>query len=1234
MPPKKGKRGGDDSDEDGPSAASLLPMPGKPAKKKGNADSDDEGKAKGRSQQKKEAAAAAKESSSNNDTSGGGGKKNKRGKRGGGDSDEEDDVVVPPPSIPSSTTTKGGGGGDKKGASTAPLPAPAKKKGGGKGKRGGEEDDDDDDNDAVGMLSGMPTPLGAKGSKLAAARDNDEEDDEENIKKKAGGGGGGKKKKGKKPGRQGEDSDDELIPTTLLSTTTTTSNEDISTKNTSPILDVLPTPSSSKTASKAKKTQSKNNTKNSRFEFVDEDEEDDDEDDKEDIAVSAAAIAQAHEKERQAQEEKKKKVEEQERARVVKEEEEKIAAAAAIATAALLAAEAEQAAALAQAQQSASTDGGDVLDFGLKKKKKKKAFILSEDGDEETNTQPASAPAATLPVPSTPTLASSAPSSSITSSSSVGATSPVSSSSVKAKKEAAKAARELAASASAASASTASTAMSSTSPPSSLSKQPSTSNVTTIEDDEDTNKDEKVEGGDDGGVFFGEAEMGASGFINRSAGASEGYTGKDSDGNPIGFDGEQVSSELASALVNLAKGKKLSNRESKLTKQYEEDRASRGPMKAGGDLLKEGDEFGLRNFALSQQSKAKSGTAYDAATENSKDVVIENFSINANKKQLFVNAALRIAHGRRYGLIGPNGQGKSTLLKYMAARELAIPARIDLLYVEQEVVADDTPAIQAVLKADKKRAALLLEEKEILEFLDREDANESKRVSGGKSVPAAATESERNKREDRLNAVYEELAASKADASEAAARSILSGLGFTVDMQERPTKQFSGGWRMRISLARALFMQPDLLLLDEPTNHLDLNAVIWLEDYLSRWKSTLLVVSHDQDFLSGVVTDIIHLEEQKLFYYKGNYDDFKAMHEQKMEKQQKDYDKQQKQLQQMKAKGKSSKEADAVAKSRAKREGAANDKKKGGNTSSADLEGSDMTAGSEHLIKRPREYIVRFNFRDPDPLAPPVMSVNNVSFRYGPKYPYLFKDLNFGIDQKSRIAIVGPNGVGKSTLLNLLIGDLNVIEGDVVRNRFLKVGKYSQHFVDVLPMDKRPVDFIMQFHDETPGDKLGNARALLGRFGLEGHAHTIEMRDLSGGQKARVVFAGLALAAPHIMVLDEPTNNLDIESIDALGDALTQYEGGVVLVSHDSRLIRNAECQLWVCDKQSVKPFDGNIDDYRASMIQDIHKEEEEIRKQQAAELAAAEEQRMAAFRARLIERKRAQAQAQTQTAK
>ena len=737
-------------------------------------------------------------------------------------------------------------------------------------------------------------------------------------------------------------------------------------------------------------------------------------------------------------------------------------------------------------------------------------------------------------------------------------------------------------------------------------------------------------------VFYGEAEMGVVAGAGAATGGGAGYTGSDKDGQPVGYDGEPITSELSAALYNLAQGKSLSNRERKLTKAYEEERAKRGPMKAGGALTREGDEFGLRNFALSQQSKAagKAG-AVDAAAENAKDVVIENFSINANKKQLFVNAQLRIAHGRRYGLVGPNGQGKSTLLKYMASRELAIPSRIDMLYVEQEVVADETPAIQAVLKADKRRAALLEEERAILAFLDAQDADDAARARGARPAGAAASEAERGAREDRLNAVYEELAVMKADASEALARSILAGLGFTPDMQERPTRQFSGGWRMRISLARALFMQPDLLLLDEPTNHLDLNAVIWLEDYLGRWRSTLLVVSHDQDFLSGVVTDIIHLEEQKLHYYKGNYDDFKAMHQQKMEKQQKDYDKQQKLLQQLKLKGRSSKEADAAAKSRAKREGGGGKGKGGGGPGggggagggSAGGDGDEAAVGEEHLVKRPREYVVHFAFKDPEELPPPVLSVNNVSFRYGPKYPYLFRDLNFGIDQKSRVAIVGPNGVGKSTLLNLLIGDLQIEEGEVARNRFLegRVGKYSQHFVDVLPMDKAPVEYVMSFRDDTPGDKLGNARALLGRFGLESHAHKIPMRDLSGGQKARVVFAGLALQSPYIMVLDEPTNNLDIESIDALGEALTAYRGGVVLVSHDSRLIRNAGCHLWVCDKQTVKPFDGDIDDYRESMITSIHKEEEALRAEQARAAAEEEARRMAEFRKRVVERKKMQ---------
>lgn len=654
----------------------------------------------------------------------------------------------------------------------------------------------------------------------------------------------------------------------------------------------------------------------------------------------------------------------------------------------------------------------------------------------------------------------------------------------------------------------------------------------------------------------------------------------------------------------------LSNKERRTYAAWMDSEASKSATTAGygagGKVVSKDDEYGIKAFSVSQSAKLMAGDS--AAAENSKDILIENFNITAHKKQLFKNAELRIAHGRRYGFVGPNGQGKTTLLKHIAARELAIPHRISILYVEQEVIADDTPAVQAVLKADKKRATLLEEEKTILAALEKADAAEE---AGSTSAEAGIlTDAARGKMEDRLNAVYEELSAMRADASESQARRILAGLGFTADMMDAPTKHFSGGWRMRISLARALFMQPDLLLLDEPTNHLDLNAVIWLEDYLQKWKSTLLIVSHDQDFLSSVVTDIIHLEECKLWYYRGNYDDFKEMHAQKVAKQWKDWEKQQKSLKALKDKGASSKEAKDKAASRAKREAAGGSKKdkKAAAAAGGGMGRDDDDDGrrEDELIIKPREYRVSFAFNDPDELPPPILSISRMSFRYGEKYPWLFKDVDLGIDQGSRVAIVGPNGVGKSTFLSLLIGDLAPTDGEVTRNRFLRVGKYSQHFVDVLPMGKTPVEFLQSLHTDL---SYQAGRAVLGRFGLEGHAHTIPASELSGGQKARVVFANLSLSAPHIMVLDEPSNNLDAESIDALGDAIREFEGGVVLVSHDARLIRNAGCVLWVCNEQTVKPYDGDLDDYKHSLLEAIHKDdaalEAALEKQRAAEEAA-----------------------------
>jgi len=286
-------------------------------------------------------------------------------------------------------------------------------------------------------------------------------------------------------------------------------------------------------------------------------------------------------------------------------------------------------------------------------------------------------------------------------------------------------------------------------------------------------------------------------------------------------------------------------------------------------------------------SQAEKSAAKLVQLENAVDIKVDNFSIAARGKDLFVNASLTITDGRRYGLVGPNGHGKTTLLRHIASRALNIPPSIDVLYCEQEVIADDTPAVESVLKADTKRTQLL----EKLAKLEKEQEAGNIKVT------------------EQLKEVYDELRAIGADSAEARARRILAGLGFSREMQGRQTKHFSGGWRMRVSLARALFLEPTLLLLDEPTNHLDLNAVIWLDNYLQTWKKTLLVVSHDQSFLDNVCTDVIHLDQQKLYYYRGNFSMFKKMLTQKRKEQLKDYEKQEKRLKDMKSSGKSTKAA-------------------------------------------------------------------------------------------------------------------------------------------------------------------------------------------------------------------------------------------------------------------------------------------------------------------------------------
>mmetsp|Transcript_20870 Transcript_20870/g.30900 ORF Transcript_20870/g.30900 Transcript_20870/m.30900 type:complete len:1078 (-) Transcript_20870:3728-6961(-) len=644
--------------------------------------------------------------------------------------------------------------------------------------------------------------------------------------------------------------------------------------------------------------------------------------------------------------------------------------------------------------------------------------------------------------------------------------------------------------------------------------------------------------------------------------------------------------EQDTSLTHGPDGKKLSNKERKrLLKQREAAARMAEYEKVATKASNEGAQFACSQTAVNEK---------DPQWENALEINVPNFSISAAGKVLFKDASLMIAKGRRYGLVGPNGKGKSTLLKMIASGDLKIPPRIDFLYVEQEVVADDTPAVEAVLRADTKRWALMEEEEALMKGID----------AGDETVTNL----------DRLQVVTEELANMGADSAEAKARRILFGLGFDMDMQVKPTKMFSGGWRMRISLARALFIEPTLLMLDEPTNHLDLNAVIWLDDYLQRWKKTLLVVSHDQDFLNSVTQEILHIEDLKLVSYKGNYDSFKKAEATRFQQQVKAWEKQEKRLRELKRKGQSKSKAQEMVKKSNKREPGARSKKA---TNDAVSSGQEAAEAIE-LIKRPKEYAVRFEFTDVADIGRPIMQVNRVHFRYSARHPVIFDEVDFGIDMDSRICVVGPNGAGKSTLIKLMTGELDATKGETKRNPRLRMGVYNQHFVDRLPMNKTPVEFL---RDSFEGETYQSVRNRLGKYGLEGHAHEVVMRDLSGGQKARVVFVELSLQQPHVLLLDEPTNNLDIESIDALIDAINNFNGGIVVVTHDQRLIENCDCNLWVVEKKKVTPWEEGFDNYKETLLREMEEEIErqtEKRRKKMEEAAKAKAEKLERLKSKL----------------
>ncbi|KAL3526847.1 hypothetical protein ACH5RR_011503 [Cinchona calisaya] len=585
-------------------------------------------------------------------------------------------------------------------------------------------------------------------------------------------------------------------------------------------------------------------------------------------------------------------------------------------------------------------------------------------------------------------------------------------------------------------------------------------------------------------------------------------------------------------------------------------------------------------FTVVIGSRASVLDGQEEADANVRDITIDNFSVSARGKELLKNTSVKISHGKRYGLVGPNGMGKSTLLKLLAWRKIPVPKNIDVLLVEQEVVGDDRTALEAVVSANEELIKL------------RQEVASLQNTSSASVGENADDKVDDDDAGEKLAELYEKLELMGSDAAEAQASKILAGLGFTKDMQARPTRSFSGGWRMRISLARALFVQPTLLLLDEPTNHLDLRAVLWLEEYLCRWKKTLVVVSHDRDFLNTVCNEIIHLHDMKLQYYRGNFDDFESGYEQRRKEMNKKFEIYDKQMKAAKRSGNRTQQEKV--KDRAKFN-AAKEASKNKAKGKADEDEPQLEAPQKW-----RDYTVEFHFPEPTELTPPLLQLIEVSFSYPNREDFRLSDVDVGIDMGTRVAIVGPNGAGKSTLLNLLAGDLVATEGEVRRSQKLRIGRYSQHFVDLLTMDETPVQYLLRLHPDQEGlSKQEAVRAKLGKFGLPSHNHLTPIAKLSGGQKARVVFTSISMSKPHILLLDEPTNHLDMQSIDALADALDEFTGGVVLVSHDSRLISRVcedeeRSEIWVVENGTVETFPGTFEEYKEELLKEIRAEVDE----------------------------------------